>query len=79
MIYIDLTGDQISGEDPRGYYEFETKTEDISGATITILDEKELSKIKDPGHGKQKQGIGGGQEKDGGKEARGKEARGKEA
>jgi len=46
MIYVDLTGNQISEDDPRGYYEFQTKEEDITGIEVTILNEDEMKDAK---------------------------------
>ena len=46
MIYIDATGNEITDDDPRGYYTFETGTEAINDVVVSILDEKDLLQSK---------------------------------
>ena len=46
MAYIDITGDRISDDDPRGYLELSSLKEQ-NGLSITILDAAELEKQKE--------------------------------
>ena len=46
MAYIDITGDRISDDDPRGYLELSSLKEQ-SGLSITILDATDLEKQKE--------------------------------
>jgi hypothetical protein len=47
MIYIDTNLDEITDNDPRGYYTFASGTKNITDVTVTILDEKELKELKE--------------------------------
>lgn len=47
MAYIDLTGNRISDDDPRGYLTVPNASEDQGALVVTILDLADLEKAKD--------------------------------
>ena len=47
MAYIDLTGDRITDDDPRGYLKVPNATEPQGNLVVTILDLAELEKQKE--------------------------------
>lgn len=47
MAYIDLTGNRISDDDPRGYLMVPNASEDQGALVVTILDLADLEKAKD--------------------------------
>lgn len=47
MAYLDLTGNQISDDDPRGYLKITNATQTAEGLEVVILDLKDLEKSKD--------------------------------
>lgn len=58
MAYLDLTGNRISDDDPRGYLQVQNSLEAQTGFVVTILDLEELEKVKaedDKAQGKSKE------------------------
>lgn len=47
MAYLDLTGNQISDDDPRGYLKITNATQTAEGLQVVILDLEDLEKSKD--------------------------------
>lgn len=47
MAYIDLTGNRISDDDPRGYLTVPNASENQGSLVVTILDLADLEKVKD--------------------------------
>jgi hypothetical protein len=47
MAYLDLTGDLISDDDPRGYLKISEATKSAEGLEVVILDLDALEKKKD--------------------------------
>ena len=47
MIYIDATGDQVTDDDPKGYYSFHSAADNINDIKVNLFDKQDLYKMKD--------------------------------
>ena len=55
MAYLDLTGNLISDDDPRGYLKISDATQSAEGLEVVILDLDALEKNKDGKDSKEKE------------------------